>query len=64
MTNHYQQSSSESAVTRYEVILQEDGDDLILPLPPEMLKKLGWIEGDLINWRKDDHTGAWLLTKK
>lgn len=58
------QQSPEAAVTRYEVILQEDGDDLILPLPPEMLKKLGWIEGDKINWQVDAQTGAWLLTKK
>jgi len=33
---------------RYEVILQEDTEsgDLMLPIPPEVLKSLGWVEGD------------------
>lgn len=33
---------------RYEVITQEDPEsgDLILPIPPEVLKELGWNEGD------------------
>lgn len=35
---------------RYEVITQEDPDtgDLIVPIPPEVLKELGWKEGDEI----------------
>ena len=32
---------------RYEVITQENADgDLILPIPPPMLKSLGWKEGE------------------
>ena len=33
---------------RYEVITQEDPEtgDLIIPLPPHLLKELGWKEGD------------------
>jgi antitoxin component of MazEF toxin-antitoxin module len=28
----------------------EDGDDLALVFPPEMLEQLGWKEGDTIVW--------------
>lgn len=37
---------------RYEVITQEDPEtgDLILPIPPEVLKNLGWKEGDNLNF--------------
>lgn len=36
---------------RWEVITQEDPDsgDLIIPIPPEVLEKLGWKENDEIN---------------
>ena len=32
------------------VTLEEDGDDLILPLPEDIIKKLGWNTGDTLNW--------------
>lgn len=51
------------AVMRYEVTVQEDGDDLILPIPLPMLEKLGWREGDEIKWEVDEQTGAWILSK-
>lgn len=37
---------------RYEVITQEDPEtgDLILPIPPEVLKNLSWKEGDNLNF--------------
>lgn len=39
-------SKNENSV-RYEVITQEDNNgDLIIPIPPAVLKKLGWQEGD------------------
>ena len=41
-----------AADVRYEVITQEDPEtgDLILPIPPPVLAKMGWKEGDeLIN---------------
>lgn len=36
---------------RYEVITHEDPEtgDLILPIPPHVLKQLGWKEGDDID---------------
>lgn len=50
---------------RYEVITQEDPEtgDLIIPLPPELLKQLGWNEGDEISFDMDDK-GRFVLKKK
>jgi AbrB family looped-hinge helix DNA binding protein len=38
-------------VTRYEVITQEDPStgDLILPIPPPVLDRLNWKEGDTLD---------------
>ena len=51
--------------SRYEVITQEDPEtgDLIIPLPPELLKELGWSEGDEISFDMDDK-GRFILKKK
>jgi hypothetical protein len=49
----------------YEVITQEDPEtgDLLVPLPQELLDKMGWREGDEIEW-KIDTQGRWVLSKK
>jgi hypothetical protein len=41
---------------RYEVITQEDpkNGDMIIPLPPQLLRELGWKEGDNIDFQIDD----------
>lgn len=41
---------------RYEVKTQEDPEtgDLIIPLPPELLKELSWKEGDEIQIDMDE----------
>ena len=51
--------------SRYEVITQEDPEtgDLILPIPPELLSKMGWVEGDEISFDLDDK-GRYVLQKK
>jgi bifunctional DNA-binding transcriptional regulator/antitoxin component of YhaV-PrlF toxin-antitoxin module len=48
----------------YEVITQEDPEtgDLIVPIPPALLKQMGWNEGDTIEFAKDDQ-GRYVLTK-
>lgn len=48
----------------YEVITQEDPEtgDLIIPLPPMLLKQMGWTEGDTIEFQKDDQ-GRYVLVK-
>ena len=40
--------------TRYEVITQEDENgDLIVPIPPPLLERLGWKEGDEVEFGLD-----------
>lgn len=48
----------------YEIILQEDEEtgDLIMPLPQELLDRVGWKEGDELEW-KQAKDGAWVLSK-
>lgn len=47
----------------FEVELIEDGEDLILPLPQEVLDSLGVKEGDIVNWSVQED-GSVFLTKK
>lgn len=49
----------------YEVITQEDPEtgDLLLPIPQELLDKMGWQEGDEIEWKVDTQ-GRWVLSKR
>jgi uncharacterized membrane protein (UPF0127 family) len=54
--------SNENA--KYEVTTFEDPDsgDLILPIPEELMERLGWKVGDQLKWRQTDE-GAWVLEK-
>jgi bifunctional DNA-binding transcriptional regulator/antitoxin component of YhaV-PrlF toxin-antitoxin module len=49
-------------MTQYTAILLEDGDDVILPFPPELLETLGWKEGDTLTWI-DNQDGSWTIKK-
>ena len=51
---------------RYTAILEEDPDtgDLMMPLPEDLLKDLGWDIGDTLTWNVDEATGRITLTKK
>ncbi len=43
--------------------VKQDGDDLILPLPDDLLEELGWQIGDVLVWDvKED--GTVILSKK
>ena len=44
------------------VTLEEDGDDLILPFPDELLNELGWGDGDTLEWI-DNGDGTLTLKK-
>tara|TARA_A100001515_G_scaffold126013_1_gene111071 strand:- start:762 stop:905 length:144 start_codon:yes stop_codon:yes gene_type:complete len=44
------------------VTLEEDGDDLILPFPDEIIDELGWKEGDELEWI-DNGDGSLTLRK-
>jgi hypothetical protein len=44
-----------SSYTSYEVITQQDeNEDLLIPIPPSLLKALDWKEGDNIEISLDD----------
>jgi hypothetical protein len=49
----------------YEVMTQEDPEtgELILPIPPELMKQMGWSEGDTLDFDQDDQ-GRWIISKK
>ena len=48
------------------VELEEDPEtgDLMMPLPPAMLKELGWEIGDTLTWEQDKETKDWKFLKK
>lgn len=53
----------ESSYTSYEVITQEDDNgDLLIPLPPDLMKALDWKEGDNIEVNIDDK-GEFVFSK-
>lgn len=49
----------------WEVKTLEDKEtgDLILPIPQELLDRLGWREGDTLDWKQDPQ-GRWILSKR
>lgn len=57
--------AEDTTVVTYEVITQEDPEtgDLFLPMPGELLKEMGWSEGDALDFNQDDQ-GRWIITKK
>ena len=50
--------------TTWQVTLESvpDSEELILPLPQELLDLKGWQEGDTLNWI-DNGDGTWTLVK-
>lgn len=56
---------TESDRVTWEVRTLEDKEtgDLILPIPQELLDKMGWREGDTLDWKQNPR-GEWVLTKK
>lgn len=48
----------------YEVITQEDPEtgDMLIPIPPNLLKELGWKEGDDVDF-SIDNKGRIILKK-
>ena len=43
--------------------VQQDGDDLVLPLPDEAMEQLGWKVGDVLVWSVQAD-GTVILTRK
>lgn len=51
---------------KWSVTVEEDptSNDLIVPLPSELLANLGWDINDVIVWNIDKATGVCTLSKK
>lgn len=63
MQNEKQENTSKLNSWILEVKEDPDTGDSILEFPPEVLKQVGWKEGDTISW-KDNDDGSWTLSKK
>lgn len=51
-----QSSTSNDTIqnTTYTVTLDEENDELMLPIPDELMAQLGWKENDLLEWIVED----------
>ena len=47
----------------YTVELVEDGEEVVLPLPQELLDELKWNEGDTLIWSVKDNNSVTLAKK-
>ena len=56
-------SNDTTQVTSFTVTLEEDGDDLVMPIPEDILKSLDWNEGDLLEWDINDKDNTIILRK-
>ena len=50
-------------VKTWSVMIEEEGEDLVLPFPQEMLDEVGWKPGDNLEW-VDRGDGTWEIRKK
>jgi hypothetical protein len=48
---------------KWTIDLIEDGDDLILTIPDEIMQEQGWAMGDMLQWY-DNGDGSWSISKK
>jgi bifunctional DNA-binding transcriptional regulator/antitoxin component of YhaV-PrlF toxin-antitoxin module len=46
----------------YEVTTFDENGDVVIPLPPPLLRKLGWKEGDKLEFNVDDK-GRYIISK-
>ena len=49
--------------TNYTATLEEDGEDLILPVPDEILDELGWDDGCMLEWSIDEVNNTIIISK-
>jgi len=48
--------------TTWIITVIEDGEDLTLPFPNDLIKHQGWKENDSFEWI-DNNNGSWTLRK-
>jgi bifunctional DNA-binding transcriptional regulator/antitoxin component of YhaV-PrlF toxin-antitoxin module len=46
----------------YEVTTFDENCDVVIPIPPPLLRKLGWKEGDTLQFNVDDK-GRYIISK-
>jgi hypothetical protein len=63
MTKEFKQVKRDHYKNSWTVTLEQDGEDLILPLTDEMLEGTGWQIGDDLLWEKAPGR-AWTIRKK
>ena len=56
-------SNDTTPVTSYTVTLEEESDDLVLSIPEDILKELGWEEDDEIEWDINEDNNSIILRK-
>jgi len=56
-------SKKEMAKSRWVIDIEQDGEDLILPLNEEILEQTGWKTGDELLWETKAEN-VWTLRKK
>lgn len=52
-------------MTKWTITVEENPDnpdELILPLPDDLLNEAGWVEGDTLEWI-DNNNGTFILEK-
>lgn len=56
-------SSVEDSTT---LVVQQDEitGEYYIELPTRILAKLGWVEGDTVEWKEEDGGVRWVVTKK
>lgn len=53
----------EDAKGQFTVTVEQDGEDIILPLPTELMNQVGWDIGDTLLF-EESFKGCWTMTKK
>ena len=49
--------------TTYTVTLDEDGEDVILPIPDEVMDRLEWFDGDMLEWIVNEEDNTIIIRK-
>ena len=57
------ESKKQMSNSRWVVDIEQDGEDLILPLNDEILESTGWKTGDELLWETKSEN-VWTLRKK
>lgn len=52
----------EPSADRWEVTVVQEGEDWMLPIPEELMRRLGWREGDTLTWGIHDEDGSETVT--